>query len=124
MKGRADAATRSARAKKRDDVVAGEFGITVVFAKTSAEPARLNVHQASHAALVLDVRDRNDREVLLPPPSAPDAEDLDEGQLIPPGESISIDYLGFLDRSLAPGRAAATSRAPVSLSCRTGSSSG
>jgi hypothetical protein len=53
--------------------------------------------------LVLDVRDRNGREVRLPPPSAPDAQDLEEGQLIEPGGSISIDYVGFLDRSLGPG---------------------
>ena len=91
------------QAEKREDLVAGEFGFAVVFTNNGSEPTRLNVHQASHPALVLDVRDKNDREVLLPPPSAPDAEDLEEGNLINPGESISIDYLGFLDRSLAPG---------------------
>jgi hypothetical protein len=91
------------RGEKREDVVAGEFGITVTFTNASPEPARLNVHQASHPALALDVRDRNDREVPLPPPSAPDAQDLEQGQLIEPGASISIDYVGFLDRSLAPG---------------------
>ncbi len=91
------------RGEKREDVVAGEFGITVAFTNGGSEPVRLNVHQASHPALVLDVRDRNDREVPLPPPSAPDAEDLAEGNLIEPGKSITIDYVGFLDRSLAPG---------------------
>ena len=91
------------RAEKRDDVVAGEFGFTVAFTNTGAEPTRLNVHQASHPALVLDLRDRNDREVLLPPPSAPDALDLEEGELIQPGGMVTIDYVGFLDRSLAPG---------------------
>lgn len=89
--------------EKREDVAAGEFTFTVVFTNSSSEPARLNVHQASHPALVLDVRDRNDHEVLLPPPSAPDREDLEEGQLIAPGESLTINYVGFLDLSLAPG---------------------
>ena len=76
------------RAEKREDVVAGEFGFTVAFTNTGAEPTRLNVHQASHPALVLDLRDRNDREVLLPPPSAPDALDLEEGELIEPGGTV------------------------------------
>jgi hypothetical protein len=91
------------RSENREDVVAGEFTISVTFTNSSAEPAQLNVHQASHPALVLDVRDRNDRVVLLSPPSAPDEEDLEEGQVIGPGDRVSIDYVGFLDRSLAPG---------------------
>jgi hypothetical protein len=91
------------RAEKREDVVAAEFTLTVTFTNSGSEPARLNVHQASHPALALDVRDTKDREVLLPPPSAPDREDLEEGRLIAPGESVTIDYVGFLDRSLAPG---------------------
>ncbi len=91
------------RTERQEDAVAGEFGFTVEFTNTGTEPTRLNIHQASHPALVLDVRDRNDREVLLPPPSAPDAQDLEEGDLIEPGKSITIDYVGFLDRSLAPG---------------------
>ncbi len=91
------------RGEKREDVVAGEFGFTVAFTNSGTEPARLNVHQASHPALALDVRDRNDREVRLAPPSAPDAQDLEEGDLIAPGGTITIDYVGFLDRSLAPG---------------------
>jgi hypothetical protein len=90
------------RAEESEDVVAGELTIAVTFTNTSSEPVRLNVHQASHPALVLDVRDQNDREVLLPPPSAPDEGDL-EGEVIDPGESVTIDYVGFLDRSLAPG---------------------
>jgi len=91
------------RAEKREDVVAGEFTFTVEFTNSSSDAARLNVHQASHPALALDVRDSKYREVLLPPPSAPDKQDLEEGQLIAPGESVTIDYVGFLDRSLAPG---------------------
>jgi hypothetical protein len=87
----------------REDVVAGEFRISVTFRNAGSEPARLNLHQAAHPALVLDVRDRNDKEVLLPPPSAPDAADLEEGEIIPPGDSVSLDYVGFLDRSLEPG---------------------
>lgn len=92
-----------AQAEKREDAVAGEFTFTVVFINSSSEPARLNVHQASHPALALDVRDSSDDEVLLPPPSAPHRADLEEGQLIAPRESVTIDYAGFLDRSLAPG---------------------
>jgi hypothetical protein len=91
------------RAEQREDVAAGEFSFTVVFSNSSSNPARLNVHQASHPSLALDVRDSDDREVLLPPPSAPDRDDLEEGQLIAPEESVTIDYVGFLDRSLAPG---------------------
>lgn len=89
--------------ENRDDVAAGELRVSVAFTNGSSEPARLNLNQASHPALVLDVRDGNDRQVLLPPPSAPDAEDLAEGQVIVPGESVSLDYVGFLDRSLGPG---------------------
>ena len=47
------------RAEKREDVVAGEFTFTVEFTNSSSDPARLNVHQASHPALALDVRDSN-----------------------------------------------------------------
>jgi hypothetical protein len=54
------------RSENREDAVAGEFALSVTFTNSSEEPARLNVHQASHPALVLDVRDRNDRVVLLP----------------------------------------------------------
>jgi hypothetical protein len=91
------------RAEKREDVAAGEFSFTVVFSNSSSNPARLNVHQASHPSLALDVRDSNDQEVLLPPPSAPDRDDLEDGQLIAPEESVTIEYVGFLDLSLAPG---------------------
>lgn len=92
-----------ARTEQVEDVVAGGFAITVSFTNPGGEPARLNVHQASHPALVLDVRDGNDKSVLLAPPSAPDALDLEEGEAIPPGGSLTIDYAGFLDRSLEPG---------------------
>lgn len=92
------------RAEELEDVVAGELHIAVTFTNTSDAPARWNVHQASHPALVLDVRDQNDREVLLPPPSAPGVHDLEEEEVIAPGESVTIDYAGFLDRSLGPGR--------------------
>lgn len=93
----------SVQVEGREDVVAGEFRIGVEFRNASKELARLNTHQASHPALVLDVRDRNDKEILLSAPSAPDAADLEEGDVIAPGESVRIDYAGFLDRSIEPG---------------------
>lgn len=91
------------RAEKTQDAVPGEFTIVVTFTNTGGTPARLNRHQASHPALVLDVRDSKDAVVLLPPPSAPDALDLGPGEEVPPGGELTIAYAGFLDRSLAPG---------------------
>lgn len=91
------------RTEKGEDAVPGELTVMVTFTNRSSDEVRLNAHQASHPALVMDVRDRNDVPVLLPPPSAPDAQDLEPGQLIPPGESITLSYVGFLDRSTPPG---------------------
>ena len=91
------------RAEQTVEVVAGEFAITITFANVGDSAAQLNTHQASHPALVLDVRNGRDEQVLLPPPSAPDAQDLEPGRIIVPGEDVSISYVGFLDRSLAPG---------------------
>jgi hypothetical protein len=86
-----------------EDVVPGEFAVAITFTNRSNEPARLNTHQAAHPALVLDVRDSKGETLLLPPPSAPDAQDLEPGELISPGERVSITYVGFLDRSLPAG---------------------
>mgnify|MGYP000909816916 CR=1 FL=1 len=91
------------RVEKPEEVVPGEFTLTVVFTNRSSTPASLNTHQAEHPALVLDVRDASDRPVLLPPPSAPDAADLAPGEPIVPGGSLSLTYVGFLDRGLPPG---------------------
>jgi hypothetical protein len=91
------------RVDKQEDVAAAEFALTVTFTNNGSEPQTLNTSQASHPALVLDVRDRNGEHVLLPPPSAPGAEDLAPGELIPPGGSVSVTYAGFLNRDLKPG---------------------
>jgi hypothetical protein len=91
------------RSKDREEADPGELRITVEFTNDGAEPVPLNLHQAAHPALVLEVEDPNGKAVRLPPPSAPDTEDLEAGQLIGPGESVTLDYAGFLDRSLAPG---------------------
>jgi hypothetical protein len=85
------------------EVIPGEFAVTVTFVNSSDEVARLNVHQAAHPALTMDVRDSKDAVVLLAPPSAPDAEDLEPGEPIEPGAEVTISYAGFLDRSLEPG---------------------
>jgi hypothetical protein len=90
-------------AENTREVVPGEFAITVTFRNGTEQAVRLNLHQASHPALVLQVLDSNERAVLLAPPSAPDAEDLEPGQLIEPGGQVEVTYAGFLDRSLAAG---------------------
>jgi hypothetical protein len=90
-------------AEKTQDLIAGENAITVAFTNRGGEAVRLNTHQASHPALVLDVRDRNNEMVPLAPPSAPDAQDLEPGDPIVPGAEVAISYAGFLDRSLPPG---------------------
>src|SRR5262245_25662997 len=91
------------RAEKIQDVIPGEFLLEVVVANRGKAPARLNMHQASHPALVLDLRDGKDEPVLLPAPSAPDEFDLAPGEEIAPGEERVLTYVGFLDRSLPPG---------------------
>lgn len=93
----------SIRAESSADVVPGEFAVTVTFRNGTDRAVRLNLHQASHPALTLQVLDANERPVLLAPPSAPDAEDLEPGRPIEPGGQVEITYAGFLDRSLAPG---------------------
>ncbi len=91
------------RTEKTEDVVAGEFGIAVTFTNGGDRSARLNTHQASHPALVLEVRDAKDEVVLLAPPSAPSALDLEPGAEISPGQQVTITYTGFLDLGLPPG---------------------
>jgi hypothetical protein len=91
--------TLSARVTK--SVVPGEFSVTAVFTNTGEESTPLNVSQAEHPALVLQVRDGDDQCVLLPPPHAPE-EDEHIAEL-KPGESLELTYAGFLDRDLSPG---------------------
>lgn len=91
------------QAKDREQAEPGTFRIVVVFTNPGTEAVALNLHQAAHPALVLEVEDEAGKRVHLPPPSAPDAEDLEAGQLIPPGDTVTLEYAGFLDRSLAAG---------------------
>jgi hypothetical protein len=93
----------SARAERTEEVPAGEFSVTLAFRNGSNQPARLNLHQASHPALVLDVRDSKGDVVLLAPPSGPDEQDLAPGEPIAPGAEVTVSYSGFLDRDLPPG---------------------
>jgi hypothetical protein len=89
--------------KARKDVVPGEFGLRATFTNASEKPAELNVHQAGHPSLTLEVRDERDQPVPMPPPSAPDELDLAAPEEIQPGASVTIEYAGILDRSLAAG---------------------
>jgi hypothetical protein len=79
----------------------GEFWIEATFTNESDAAATLNISQAEHPSLVLQVHDVNDRCVLLQPPHAPDEKDRVE--TIEAGQSVTLRYAGFLDRSLAPG---------------------
>lgn len=103
------------RAEKATDVVPGDFRIAVTFTNAGDQPFRLNTRQASHPALVLEVRDSTDDPVLLAPPSAPDALDLKPGEEIAPGRDVTITFAGFLDRSLPAGeyRVRYTARFPA-----------
>jgi hypothetical protein len=85
------------------DAPPGEFAVRATFSNASGETARLNVHQAAHPSLVLEVRDEHDQPVLLPPPSVPDEREREPPAEIQPGASLTIDYAGFLDRSLPAG---------------------
>jgi hypothetical protein len=94
----------SLKAEHREDVVAGEFRVRASFENRSDGPARLNIHTASHPALVLEVKDAKDETVPLPPPSAPGPKDLERGDIVEPGASTSVEYAGFLDVGLPSGR--------------------
>jgi hypothetical protein len=85
------------------EVVPGEFALDAMFSNAGSEPASLNLHQASHPALVLEVRDDKGEQVAIAPPSAPDEQDLGPPQEIGPGESVTIRYAGFLDTYLPSG---------------------
>jgi hypothetical protein len=88
----------------REEVVPGEFGVRATVRNTSGEPAPFHRHQARHPSLTLELRDARDEPVFLPPPSPPDEEDLAEPEDIHPGQSVEVDYVGFLEVGLAPGR--------------------
>lgn len=85
------------------DVLPGDLVIEATFTNANSEPAMLNLSQASHPSLVLEVQDSRGKELHLPPPSAPDEKELGPGEQIAPGQSVTIRYAGFLDRSAEPG---------------------
>jgi hypothetical protein len=80
-----------------------EFAVRATLRNASDRPALLNGDQAAHPSLVLDVRDEADQPVLLPPPSVPSEREREAPSEIEPGASVTLDYAGFLDRSLAAG---------------------
>ena len=86
------------------DVTPGEFRVVAVFTNGSDEIARLNTAQASHPSLVLEIEDAQGGTVLLGAPDAPTERDSGPGQDVEPGGSVTLEYVGFLDRSQAPGR--------------------
>jgi hypothetical protein len=90
--------------EKRDGVVPGEFGVVALFANQSQEVAYLNRAQAAHPALVLEVEDAQGKAVLMGPPDAPREEEGGRGEPVEPGETVTIEYVGFLDRSQPAGR--------------------
>lgn len=85
------------------EVLPENFALQATFTNTSSKPAQMNLAQASHSSLVLEVRDSRDQEVLLPPPSAPDKKELGPGEKIAAGQSVTLNYAGFLDMNLGPG---------------------
>src|SRR4051794_18642322 len=84
------------RPNQQRDVVPGELTVDATFINVSDQPATLNLSQASHPALTLEVQDGQGRPVYLAPPSAPDAADLAPGARVDPGQSVTITYAGFL----------------------------
>jgi hypothetical protein len=91
------------RPSQQREVVPGELALDATFTNASDQPATLNLSQASHPALTLEVQDGQGRPVYLAPPSAPDAADLAPGARIDPGQSVNMRYAGFLDRDLPAG---------------------
>lgn len=90
--------------EQRVGVTPGEFRVVAVFTNKSDEVASLNTSQASHPSLVLQVQDAQGERVLLGPPDAPTEKDGGPGEPVEPEGTGTIEYVGFLDRSLAPGR--------------------
>lgn len=88
----------------REAVVPGEFGVRIVVRNPSAEPVRFHTYQARHPALVLELTDEEGRPIFLPPPPPPDERDLAAPDDLRPGDSVTLEYVGFLDSGLARGR--------------------
>ena len=90
--------------ERREQIVPGEFGVVAEFTNISDTVAHLNTAQAERPALALEIRDAQEKTVLLRPPHAPEKGEGGPGEPIEPGATLTITYVGFLDRSLAPGR--------------------
>ncbi|MGH3041193.1 MAG: hypothetical protein ACRDNG_05555 [Gaiellaceae bacterium] len=88
----------------REEVVPGEFGVRATVRNPGDEPAPFHTHQARHASLVLELEDEREQPILLPPPPPPDERDLAPPDEIQPGQSVTVEYVGFLEAGLAPGR--------------------
>lgn len=91
-------------AERRQGSLPGEFACAAIVTNAGDSDIYFNAAQAAHPSLVLEVRDDSGDAVLLSPPSAPGDADLARGEPIAPGESITIDFVGFLDRSLPAGK--------------------
>ena len=87
----------------REKVAPGEVRLRATFTSAGDEPVRLDLEQAHHPSLVLEVVDEAGDPVLLPPPSAPHVA-KGEAEFLRPGATASVEYAGFLEGSLAPGR--------------------
>lgn len=88
----------------RQAPVPGELSCTVTVGNEGDGEVFFNAARAAHPSLVLEVRDGKGEPVLLPPPTAPGEAELGRGEPIAPGASVTIEYAGFLDRSLPAGR--------------------
>ncbi|MGH3024531.1 MAG: hypothetical protein ACRDNI_12810 [Gaiellaceae bacterium] len=88
----------------REEVVPGEFGVRVTVRNPGDEPAPFHTRQARQPALVLELRDEREQPIFLPPPSPPDERDLAPPDEIQPAESVAVEYVGFLEVGLTPGR--------------------
>jgi hypothetical protein len=91
-------------AERREQIVPGEFGVVAALRNTGDEVAYLNRAQAAHPALVLEVVDAKGEAVYMRPPDAPREDQGGRGDPIEPGAVVSFEYVGFFDRSQAPGR--------------------
>jgi hypothetical protein len=81
----------------------GDVAVEARFTNDGDEPVSLNLRQAAHPALVLEIRDEAGQPVLLPPPSAPEPDELLAMEEIEPRQELTVLYAGFLDRDAPTG---------------------